>query len=409
MTFKKGFHLTYCTNIHPGETWEETFGNLKEYLPSIKEKVNPGRPFGIGLRLSDIAARELLANDNLFRFRQWLEANGFYVFTINGFPYGGFHRTIVKDKVHLPDWNSRERIEYTVRLIKILNFLLPQGIEGGISTSPISYRHWFKTNEQMDHIFRKASFHFAVVTEYLMQVKNESGKVIHLDIEPEPDGIIEDTRGMINFYNNWLVPGAVKYFSEIKNMNAQESETVIREHIKVCFDVCHSSVLFENPAEMLALYKKEKIGIGKIQISAALKFKPAGLDHKELTIKLKSISDKIYLHQVAGKYQKEIKRYNDLPDMINDNNYESCEEWRIHYHVPLFVPNYGILESTQDDILNVFQLLQHQSITNVLEIETYTWNVLPDEVKIDLTESIVNEFKWVLENMKVQYQNLWIK
>jgi hypothetical protein len=409
MTFKKGFHLTYCTNIHPGETWDETFGNLKEYIPSIKEKVNPGRPFGIGLRVSDIAARELLANDNLFRFRQWLEANGLYVFTINGFPYGGFHRTIVKDKVHLPDWNSRERIEYTARLIKILNILLPQGVEGGISTSPVSYRHWFKTNEQMDHVLRKAAFHFAVVVEYLMQVKSESGKVIHLDIEPEPDGIVEDTRGMINFYNNWLLPVGVKYLSEIRKVSTQEAEAAIREHIRVCFDVCHASVVFENPVEMLMRYMKEKIRIGKIQLSAALKFRTAGTDLKDLTSKLRSLSDKIYLHQVAGMHQGEIKRYKDLPDMLNEKEFTACEEWRIHYHVPLFLSTYGILESTQEDILNVFQLLQHQSVTNALEIETYTWSVLPDEVKMDLTESIVNEFKWVLDSMKVQYQNLWIK
>lgn len=185
----------------------------------------------------------------------------------------------------------------------------------------------------------------------------------------------------------------------------QRSENTLRFALMFVILLYSSKTL----QKCLPYIRKKKIGIGKIQISAALKFRPSGLDHKELTSKLKSISDKIYLHQVAGRYQKEMKRYNDLPDMINDNSYNSCEEWRIHYHVPLFVSRYGILESTQDDILNVFQLLQHQSITNVLEIETYTWSVLPDEVKIDLTESIVSEFKWVLENMKVQYQNLWIK
>ena len=137
-------HLTYCTNIHPGETWTDHFAHLKEHVPGIKQAISPNQPFGIGLRLSNTASLELRNKENLRGFQQWLNEEDCYVFTMNGFPYGGFHKTIVKDKVHEPDWTTAERVQYTNRLAQILAALLPDGMEGGISTSPLSYRYWHK-------------------------------------------------------------------------------------------------------------------------------------------------------------------------------------------------------------------------------------------------------------------------
>jgi len=122
---KNGRHLTYCTNIHPGESWTETFHNLKKYIPGIKQEVSPDSPFGIGLRLSDKASRSLLEEANLQDFKKWLEENHCYVFTLNGFPFGSFHLQTVKDRVHQPDWTTKERLDYTFRLFKILAALLP--------------------------------------------------------------------------------------------------------------------------------------------------------------------------------------------------------------------------------------------------------------------------------------------
>ncbi|MEX2568428.1 MAG: xylose isomerase, partial [Cyclobacteriaceae bacterium] len=109
------FHLTYCTNIHPGESWDATFKNLKKYIPGIKSRISPDRAFAIGLRLSDEASRELTREENLVKFKNWLKEIDSYVFTLNGFPYGGFHRQVVKDEVHHPDWTTPERKDYTIR------------------------------------------------------------------------------------------------------------------------------------------------------------------------------------------------------------------------------------------------------------------------------------------------------
>ena len=134
-------HLTYCTNIHTGENWQDHFTEIKKYFPSIKNELSPDKPMGIGLRLSNIASEELSQGDNLTIFQQWLSQNNAYVFTMNGFPYGGFHNVIVKDQVHAPDWTTTDRVDYTIRLFDILNKLLPAKMEGGISTSPLSYKY----------------------------------------------------------------------------------------------------------------------------------------------------------------------------------------------------------------------------------------------------------------------------
>ena len=133
--------LTYCSNIHPGESWEDHFAQLQQHVPLIKARVNPDGRFGIGLRLSNTASLELKNEETLSSFIEWLNENDCYVFTMNGFPYGSFHNTIVKDKVHAPDWTTQDRVDYTIRLAEILSKLLPKDMEGGISTSPLSYRN----------------------------------------------------------------------------------------------------------------------------------------------------------------------------------------------------------------------------------------------------------------------------
>ena len=141
---KNNLHLTYCTNIHPGETWSEVTNNLKKYIPQLKTRLSPNQPFGLGLRLADVAAQELLKEDNLSQFQTWLQEEDLYVFTLNGFPYGGFHHQVVKDRVYAPDWSKSERLDYTLKLIKILTTLLPENLDGGISTLPISYKPWWQ-------------------------------------------------------------------------------------------------------------------------------------------------------------------------------------------------------------------------------------------------------------------------
>ena len=201
------FHLTYCTNIHPGEEWQQVFANLEKYVPNLKTQLAPDKPFGIGLRLADVAARQLLEKDALMQFKTWLVQQDLYVFTLNGFPYGGFHHQVVKDQVYAPDWSKRERLDYTLRLIKILAFLLPEGMEGSISTLPISYKPWFKEDKSTWELtLHSSTIHLALVAAEMARIRQQTGKLIHVDLEPEPDGLIENSTEVIDFFQNWLLP-----------------------------------------------------------------------------------------------------------------------------------------------------------------------------------------------------------
>jgi len=146
MLVNSTFHLSYCTNIHPGQNWESTFQSLKNHVPKIKHQVAPEYAFGLGLRLSNKASEELDQGTNMTDFQDWLSENDVYIFTMNGFPYGNFHDERVKENVHAPDWTTDNRVAYTIRLFNQLKTLVPEEHSGGISTSPISYKYWHKTD-----------------------------------------------------------------------------------------------------------------------------------------------------------------------------------------------------------------------------------------------------------------------
>ena len=139
MRIPAGFELTYCSNIHPAEGWPQVFDTLRRYAPELKRRLSPERPFGLGLRLSNREAVELLQGAQLDEFREFLRDAGLYVALINGFPYGWFHERRLKDQVFAPDWHSSERVSYTLRLVEILCRLLPDELDGGVSTCPLSY------------------------------------------------------------------------------------------------------------------------------------------------------------------------------------------------------------------------------------------------------------------------------
>lgn len=394
--------LTYCTNIHPGESWEEHVKQLQQHIPLVKKQISPHHSFGIGLRLSNIASIALLNETTLSYLKQWLKENDCYVFTMNGFPYGSFHHTVVKDKVHAPDWTKQERIDYTIRLATILSELLPQGMEGGISTSPLTYRHWHAA-DQLDEIFKRTTFGLLEVVVQLIKLKTETGKTIHIDIEPEPDGLLESGTEFLNWYDEYLSPSGISFLNEHFGWTSDKSEQAIKEHVQLCYDICHFAVGYEDHEEIAKLLGEKNIKIGKMQVSAALKgYMPADREERKKVIDaFKQFNETTYLHQVIAR-QKDggLKKYPDLPEALQQADDLKTVEWRSHFHVPLFIENYGVLQSTQQDIVKVLQLHRQHPVTQHLEIETYTWDVLPDGLKLPITESIIREMQWVISLLK---------
>jgi hypothetical protein len=387
--------VTYCSNIHPGETWSQVFANLEQYIPPLKARLAPKEPFGIGLRLSDLAAKELLQGNALEQFQSWLSDRDLYVFTLNGFPFGGFHHQVVKDKVYAPDWETRSRLDYTLNLTKILAVLLPEGSDGGISTLPLSYKLWH-TNKEI--IFKEGSINLASVTAEMTRIHEKTGKLLHLDLEPEPDGLLENTVEVIDFFENWLLPIGEDYLAKELNISHNLAQEKLREHIRICYDTCHFAVEYEDPASVFARLQAAGIKIGKIQLSAAIRVALSSDNRDKISARLRPFAESTYLHQVIERWQDgTLHHYNDLETALPHLEGSLAQEWRIHFHVPIFIRDYQFLQSTQDDLVAVLNLLQDNPVCNHLEIETYTWDVLPPQMKLDLLASIKREYEWVLK------------
>jgi len=394
-------HLTYCSNIHPGESWSEVYEALQIHLPVIKQQVSPDKPMGIGLRLSNTASLQL-QKEGTAGFINWMKAHDFYVFTMNGFPYGGFHRQRVKDQVHQPDWTTSDRLEYTLRLFDQLAELIPDQLDGGISTSPLSYKHWW-AEDQLGQVFQQATDHLVQVVKHLNGIYQNKGILLHLDIEPEPDGLLENTKETIDYFNRWLLPAAARQLSADSGTTVEEARKITLRHITVCYDVCHFAVAFENHSQALEQLREHGIQIGKIQISSALKtdFSTHSASRDLIEQAYQSLNEPTYLHQVVARKQDgSMQQYPDLPQALDHIEDPEFQEWRTHFHVPVFVETYGLMDSTRKDIEQVLDLWKQSPMSTHLEVETYTWEVLPEELQSEINTSISRELKWVLKHLE---------
>lgn len=406
------YHLTYCTNIHPGEDWPSVFHNLQTYVLPLKQKLSPNATFGIGLRLSNEASETLLTGDALEQFQAWLVAQNCYVFTLNGFPYGGFHHQVVKDQVYAPDWTQGDRLTYTQRLISILAALLPAGMDGGISTVPLSYKPWWhQALVQTTTAFEASSRQLAQLAAEMAQLEAETGKQLHLDLEPEPDALLENVDDVIAFFQDWLLPVGGAHLQQHYGVTAEISETWLRRHIRICYDTCHFAVEFEDPTTALTRFQAAGLAIGKFQLSSAIRIPiPAAVEARQaLRQQLEPFAESTYLHQVIGQRRSSARshlkspyvldHYADLQEALPALETTDAIEWRTHFHVPIFINHYPPFASTQDHIAAILEQLARAPGCTHLEIETYTWEVLPANMKLDILSSIQREYEWVLASI----------
>jgi hypothetical protein len=379
MRLAKGHHLAYCANIHRGETWLETFGALETYALAVKERVCPSQPYAIGLRLSAQAAWELAQGRALAEFQHWLARHDCYVFTINGFPFGHFHGRRVKEKVYLPDWTSPERLDYTNRLFDLLAQLLPPGVEGSVSTVPGSFKEFTTTDQQRqairDHLFR--------CVQHLDQRSRESGRTLHLGLEPEPLCLLETTAETVEF------------FGRLRDEHPGEAR--LEQCLGVNYDTCHLAVEYENPAEALARLRRHQIKVSKLHLSSALKARPT----PEARAALAAFADDVYLHQVVARgADGALVRYRDLDAALGAA--APAEEWRVHFHIPLHCPAAEWFEPTTDHLLGVLDVLQAEpGLCAHLEMETYTWEVMPAAMKSrNVVDQLAAEYDWCLAQLQ---------
>jgi len=327
---------------------------------------------------------------------------GLYVFTINGFPYGNFHGGRVKDRVYQPDWRSEERVVYTRDLSNVLAGLLKEGEEGSISTSPVAYKGWFPDEATRRDVFRQSCRNMAQSALQMDRIKDRCGVPLHLDIEPEPDCLIENTGETVSFFNNWLLTDGARFLKQEHGLTASRSEEIIREHLCVCYDTCHFAVEYEEPEAALGRFASEGIRIGKMQVSAALKVVlPEAGQRREIRDRLQEFAEDTYLHQVIERREdRSLHHYPDLPEALKHIESFHAREWRIHFHVPVFLERFEELQSTQDAIVRSLEYLRTHRCCRHVEVETYTWDVLPPAMKTNLLSSIERELRWTMAELQ---------
>jgi len=386
MRLKHDIDLGYCTNIHRGETWDETFSGLCLYTDEVRKQVAGDQPYGIGLRLGAAAASELAeSKEERDRFRKWLLDTNSYVFTVNGFPYGTFHGSRVKEQVYAPDWTSEARLAYTNQLFDLITDFAPAGSPASVSTLPGSFKEFIKADtakEQKSAIFK----HLRSCSDHIERLRDRSGRDIHLGLEPEPLGLFETSAESVSFFEE-LVSG----------VGAAEEARILR-NIGINYDTCHLAIEYEEPEVAIRNLREAGIRISKIHLSSALRLVPT----PEAVEELAAFGDDVYLHQVviskAGKITHRIK---DLPEALKwfeSNSEERGDEWRVHFHIPIHVQPGGHFKDTRSHIDGILKLLgEEPGWCQHFEMETYTWEVMPKELRSgDVVSQLVNEYEWCL-------------
>ena len=377
--------MSYCTNIHPAETWEETFAVLSSRVLAVRDRLRAtgdlgvDEAFAIGLRLSAVAARELLEGDHLPKFRHWLDKTQTYVFTINGFPYGSFHGTRVKEQVFQPDWTERARLDYTKDLFRILAVIARPDTGASVSTLPGSHKSFHADeNAILGNLVELAS--------WLEDLAAETGHDFHLGLEPEPLGHFENTAETLAFFER------LHAFAG--------SAAVIRRRIGVNYDACHFALEFESARESLDALARAGIRISKIHLSSALALDPRNPQALEA---IRSFDEPVYFHQVLLRPQGGgVTRFADLPEFFSAIRAGGIDvndffEMRVHFHIPLDAEPAEPLRSTRDETREVLAWrIDHPAACQHYEIETYTWSVLPDGLQRPVEEQIAGEYHWVL-------------
>ena len=402
MKLGEGIHLTYCSNIHPGESWAEVRANLVRYVPAVRDRLMTGGEFGIGLRLSARAAQELAAPGALEELQQFLARERLYIFTFNGFPYGTFHGTRVKDEVYLPDWRDPLRLRYTNLLADLLAALLPAGspgepaLEGSVSTAPGAYKAALTGPQDVATMVEHLLRHVA----HLVALRQRSGRSIALALEPEPDCFLETIDETVAFFTRDLHgPAAVRRLMALAGLGPAEAAEALRHHLGLCLDLCHAAVEYEQPADCLRRLRDAGIRVHKMQISAGLQLPTLTPEALE---SLKRFDDPVYLHQVVERGPAWLVRYPDLPQAFAAlDGHAAQREWRVHFHVPIFLDRLPPFASTQAFVREMLALQRAHPVSAHLEVETYTWGVLPEPLRSGtVDEAVARELAWALKELQ---------
>jgi len=380
--------LSYCTNVHPGRTVAEVEDGLDRYTLPIK--ANYGSELSAGLWLAAPVIRELEQTpDGVKRFADGLRSRGLTCYTLNAFPYGDFHSARVKENVYLPDWTQPNRLDYTLACARVLAAFLPEGVDGSISTVPLG----FKLFEHPADFADRCADQLIELARRLSHLHHETGRLIRLAIEPEPLCVIETTAETLSFF-------------ERLRTRADDARALdeVREHLGVCYDVCHQAVEFEDvPASIRSLVAAD-IRINKVHITCAIEIADPGRNEEARRILSRYVEPR-YLHQTFARLGDEEKSklslnagrtvtQVDLDEQLTSSpsaEFRDAPMWRVHFHVPVDAEHLGPLGTTRGELKQALATLPELDYAPHLEVETYTWEVLPGGGAPNIIEGFTRE------------------
>ncbi|MFA9431411.1 metabolite traffic protein EboE [Egicoccus sp. AB-alg2] len=362
-------HLAYCSNVHAEETPDAIARRLATIAGRIRARTDMAR-IGVGLWLPAAAAHHLRRDgDARARFRDDLEQAGVEVVTCNAFPYAAFHAPVVKRDVYRPDWADPRRAAFTVDVAHVLADLLPDDVaQGSISTLPLGWRAWLDADGR-----RAAAEALTDLGRALQDLAEQRGRTVRVGLEPEPGCTLATAAAV----TEWV---------------ADLSQPMIG----VALDACHLAVEFEDPAKTVRRLAQAATPVVKLQVASAMRSADGRLDdHRE---RLGPYVEPRFLHQTRAAPAPDDGRVpgtDDLPEALA-GGLPDGREWRSHVHAPVHRA-----EGTTQDVL--IALLDEvvggpAPVTTHLEVETYTWTVLPPAERPvtdhDLADALARELTW---------------
>lgn len=385
-------HLTYSTLVHPGDTWPEMWDSLTRYVPEVKRRFSPDKRFGVSLRLSGKSAETLTAApDEREKLKEFLASNDMYLFTVNAFPHGPFKGVPVKELVYEPDWRSDERANYTMMVADVLADVAPEGVAPSIQSPPCGYKPRVTGSDVVDAYTRQV----LKVVAHLVGLEERTGRRVKLALEPEPSCFMELTSEVIDYFSKHLYSDtAAATLAKATGRSTKQAHDALRRHLGTVFDICHQAVEYEDIADSLNSLKRAGIPVFKLQAAAAVRIPEVSRD---IVNALKAYDDPVYLHQTIEHKDGKSRQFLDLPQAFEAWERDpGPREWRIHFHVPVFLEDLGDFKTTRSAIEDALRVHKANPVSDQVEIETYTWDVLPDHLKTgDITDYVVSELEWV--------------
>ncbi len=349
-------HLGYCTNVHPGEGLDALHRVLREDVAAVKARVSPGAPLGTGLRLGHAAVEALRADPGQqAALADALTAAGLYAFTVNGFPYGDFAAAVVKSAVYRPGWADAPRLDYTLALAEVL-----AGLPGPAVRSLSTVGGGFRGDGHGPETQAAMVAQLDAAARGLAELADRTGVAVRLCLEPEPLTTLETT------------DDALALFAALRPLGAHA-----REHLALCYDCCHQAVLFEDVTESVGRLVAAQVPIGKVQVSSALHLgRPADPAARAALL---AYAEPRYFHQTSALgADGVVRRVDDLPALHSPPpGWVDAQAWRTHFHVPIWWGGGDTLGTTRSDWQAAVRAVLAHGACEHLEIETYTWDVIP--------------------------------